>query len=212
MRTYTLFTCLLVTTTFFSCKAPAPEEPKDEFLELSGNPSRDKFVESEMESKDYTVRRFNNLDLAEFVDLNNEKGEIIIQYTAVAKTGDKPMQTKTILESKENFARLAVVDLVSGSAVWEKKFPIVDTQTDSLTIQKFSSLQACIDDFMCKNQCELEALANKTCETQFAALTCCLSNGQCFSVHLVFPPTSIRCLIRPPFDFPVNFKGLILSK
>lgn len=212
MRTYSLFVCLLVASTFLNCTAPTPEMPKDEFLELSGNPSLDKFVESEMESKDYTVRRFNNISLTEFVDLNNVKGEIVIQYTAVAKTGDKPMQTKTILESNEKSGRLAVVDLVSGKAVWEKEFPKVDTKTDSLTVQKFNSLQACIDDFMCKNQCELEALANKKCETQFAALTCCLSNGQCFSVHLVFPPTSIRCLIRPPFDFPVNFKGVILSK
>ena len=211
MRTYFLLACMAMSA-FFSCKAPAPEQPKDEFLELSGNPSRDKFVESEMESKDYVVRRFNNISLSEYVDLNNVKGEMVIQYTAVAKTGEKPMQTKTILESKDKSARLAVVDLVSGQAVWEKEFPIVDTKTDSLTIQTFKSLQDCIDDFMCKNQCELEALANKTCETQFAALTCCLNGGQCFSVHLVFPPTSIRCLLRPPFDFPAQFKGLILAK
>ena len=212
MRTYSLFACLLVISAIFSCTAPTPEKPQDEFLELSGNPSLDKFVESEMESKDYKVRRFNNMSIAEFVDLNNAKGENIIQYTEVTKSGGKPTYSKTILETKEKSARLAVVDLATGKAMWEKEFPMVDTKSDSLTVQKFNSLQACIDDFMCKNQCELEALANKTCETQFAALTCCLANGQCFSVHLVFPPTSIRCLIRPPFDFPVNFKGLILSK
>ena len=212
MRTNSILASLLFTAGIIGCTKPTPEMPKDQLHELSGNPSMDNFVESQTESKDYLVRHLNNTTLPEFVDLNSTKGETVIQYTSVTKKGDKPVYSKTILEQKEKSARLAVVDLQTGKASWEKEFPIGGIITDSLTLTKFSSLQACIDDFMCKHQCELEALANKTCETQFAALTCCLTNNQCFSVHLVFPPTSFRCLIRPPFDFPVYFKGLILPK
>ena len=212
MRTYSNLAFLLFTAGIIGCTKPAPEMPKDQLYELSGNPSKDNFVETELKSKDFVVRRLNNTTLPEFVDLNSAKGETVIQYTSVTKTGDTAVYTKTILEQKEKSARLAVVDLVTGKATWEKEFPMGGIVPDSLTVQKFNTLQACIDDFMCKHQCELEALANKTCETQFAALTCCLTNNQCFSVHLVFPPTSFRCLIRPPFDFPVYFKGMILPK
>jgi hypothetical protein len=211
MNRFPHFLLLLLTAIIYSCTPSAPEKTEDEFLKLSGNPSRDNFIESTTESKDYTIRRFSNISISELLDLNAQKGETILQYTAVTKTGEQPVYTKTIVETKDKSARLAVVDLSSGKATWEKEFPIVDMKTDSLTRQTYNSLQACIDDFMCKHQCELESLANKTCETQFAALTCCLANNQCFSVHLVFPPTSIRCLIRPPFDLPSHLKGLVLA-
>jgi hypothetical protein len=38
--------------------------------------------------------------------------------------------------------------------------------------------------------------ANLSCQPQSAALTCCLTNGQAVSVHMIFPPTSFNCLVR----------------
>jgi hypothetical protein len=179
-------------------------------LKFCEHPKLENFVDSEIETKDYTVHRMTNMDAQEYVDLSTAKEEVVLQYSAMKKKDGETICTKTILERKPESARLAVVDLKTGNTTWEKEFPVKDSPRDSLSLQNFSSLQACIDDFMCKHQCELEQLANKTCEAQFAAITCCLANNQCFSVHLVFQPTSIRCLILPPFDFPVYFKGVML--
>ena len=62
-------------------------------------------------------------------------------------------------------------------------------------------------DFNCENKGAFLCEANRTCQPQFAALTCCLTNGQAFSVHLVVPPTRLRCLIALP-----DLEGLVLSR
>jgi len=210
MRTYHSLPCLVFFALLLSCGDHEGHETKDELLKFCEHPKLKNFVDSEIETKDYTVHRMTNMDAQEYVDLSNAKEEVVLQYTAMKKRDSETICTKTILERKPESARLAVVDLKTGKPSWEKEFPVKDSPRDSLSLQNFSTLQACIDDFMCKHQCEFEQLANKTCEAQFVGITCCLANNQCFSVHLVFQPTSIRCLILPPFDFPVYFKGVML--
>ena len=132
----------------------------------------------------------------------------VLGYSSV--TDKKANTTRTYkAEAVKTGASLAVVvtDVVTGEVVSKDTFPV--PQPHGGGQPTFDSLEACIKDFDCKNRGALQCEANRTCKDQFAALTCCLTNGQCFSVHLIIRPTSLRCTL---LDVIPDLEGLVLTQ
>jgi hypothetical protein len=73
----------------------------------------------------------------------------------------------------------------------------------------FDSVAACLQDFDCTRRGAIQCEANRTCEAQVAALTCCLKNGTILSIHLLIKPTKIQCLLN---DLTPDLEGLVLSQ
>ena len=115
--------------------------------------------------------------------------------------------TKTELMRADNALAIVVTDFNTGAAISKDTFP--PPQPHNPSAPTFDSLQACIDDFNCKHRGELLCEANRTCKDQFAALTCCLKSGQCFSVHLIIRPTRPLCQL---INSAVNFEGFVLEQ
>ena len=139
------------------------------------------------------------------IDLNRVGADLILGYTQVK---DKKKRTTRTFKSevKTNGSSVAIIvrDLVTNRVISKNSFPLPTPHDGTV----FETLEQCMQDFRCKHGGELQCEANRTCKTQFTALTCCLNNGNCFSVHLVFHPNSLLCQILsnvPPLE------GLVLS-
>jgi hypothetical protein len=157
------------------------------------------------EDENKVVTSLTNSALQKPIDLNKAGAVLILSYTQVR---DKKKRTTRTFKSevKTNGPDVAIIvrDLVTNRVISKNSFPSPIRHDTG-----FETLEECIQDFRCKHGGELQCEANRTCKIQFAALTCCLNNGNCFSVHLVFHPNSLRCQILsnvPPLE------GLVLSQ
>jgi hypothetical protein len=142
------------------------------------------------------------------IDLNRADADLILCYTLVKDKKKRTTRTfKSEVKTHGSSVAIIVRDLVTNRVISKNSFPSPTSHNDGGT--GFETLEQCLQDFRCKHGGELQCEANRTCKTQFAALTCCLNNGNCFSVHLVFHPNSLRCKILsnvPPLE------GLVLSR
>ena len=142
-----------------------------------------------------------------------QDGSMTLRYTRVRDGKDAaPTLYKTELVTKGNMASLVVTDVTNGKEYWRKD--LSDNVGDLDTIvappaSGFNSIEDCIKDFNCKHKGELQCRANETCENQYAGITCCLTNGQCFSIHFVVTPTSWRCRLR---DIIPDLDGIVLAR
>ncbi len=149
-----------------------------------------------------------NKGLYDVYPLGKGDADLILRYTSVA---DKATQKTNIYKSevlkKGTSLTLVVTDVATNKAISKTAFPVAGPACEPAG--QFASINACIERFKCLNGGTLLCNANTTCQPQFAALTCCLTNGQIFSVHLVFNPTSLRCLVRGQIP---DLGGLTLSQ
>jgi hypothetical protein len=162
------------------------------------------FSLQEDESK--VVAFLTNSAVRKPIDLNRAEDGMILAYNLVKDKKKKTIRTfKSEVKANGSSVAIIVRDLVTNKVTSKNSFPSPSQHRGTA----FKTLEQCINDFRCKHGGELLCEANRTCKPQFAALICCLSNGSCFSVHLVFHPTSLRCQILsnvPPLE------GLVLSQ
>jgi hypothetical protein len=183
-------------------------DQKQELLRMLKGKNVKGYHFSLQEDEDKVVASLTNNAVRKPIDLNRAGADLILGYTQVK---DKKNRTtrKFKSEVKTNGSAVAIIvrDLVTNRVISKNSFPSPTPHDPGGT--EFETLEQCIQDFRCKHGGELQCEANRTCKTQFAALTCCLNNGNCFSVHLVFHPNSLRCQILsnvPPLE------GLVLSR
>ena len=182
---------------------------KQELLgKLKGIKVKD-FLFSLQEDDNKIVAMMTNSAVRKLINLNRAGTNLILCYT---KVKDKKKRTTQIFKTEVNTigsaVSLFVRDLITNKVISKYPFPS-PSEHNHAGEPKFKTLEQCVEDFRCKHGGELLWEANRTCKPQFAGLICCLSNGNCFSVHLVFPPTSLRCQILsnvPPLE------GLYLSR
>ena len=163
----------------------------------------------EFESKEDDAQittSLTNSNVKNVIRIEPSTNNVVLSYASVK---DKAKNTTTIYKTEvtrsgKNLS-LVVSDFASGAVVSKDDFPPPRPHTQPT----FDSLEDCINDFNCKHRGELLCEANRTCKDQFAALTCCLKNGQCFSVHLIIRPTRPICQLR---SLVVNFEALVLSQ
>jgi hypothetical protein len=191
-----------------SC-SKGPPDPKDELTgELKGaNVSGYAFALAETE--DQKTSSLTNSAISKLVTLGNEDATVPLRYTRVENKKDKSTNVyKTEVLKKGDTLTFAVTDL-AGKVIDQRAIPPAGPNCEPPG--QFDSLAACIEEFDCTKKGALQCQANRTCEPQFAALTCCLKNGTAFSVHLVIPPTKFTrvCLLK---DLVPDTEGFVLSR
>jgi hypothetical protein len=158
------------------------------------------------EDENKVVASLTNSAVRKPIDLNRAGANLILSYTQVKDKKKRTTRTfKSEVKTNGSYVAIIIRDLVTNRVISKNSFPSPTPHDHT----GFETLEQCIQDFRCKHGGELQCEANRTCKTQFAALTCCLNNGNCFSVHLVFHPNSLRCQILsnvPPLE------GLVLSR
>ncbi|HYK04291.1 MAG TPA: hypothetical protein VE974_21250 [Thermoanaerobaculia bacterium] len=183
--TFALFVLILAG----SCKTSYPDPRQDlvtSFPQTSG------YVFETRDDDAATVTTLTNPAVRGGIRIDRTTANVPLRYTRIRdkKTGVTTTYRSEILRSGSS-ARLVVTDVTNNHVLDDLVFPDF-----SPAEPRFPSLEACIADFNCLNKGRLECEANRTCKPQFAALTCCLTDGTCFSVHMIYPPTSIRCQLR----------------
>ena len=191
--------------------SPSPttqSDPKGELTSALKGADVSAFDFERTENDTQIVSSFTNRSLKNVVTVQPGQNNIVLKYTSVKDKGRNTVQvTKTELTRADNALAIVVTDFNTGAAISKDTFP--PPQPHNPSAPTFDSLQACIDDFNCKHRGELLCEANRTCKDQFAALTCCLKNGQCFSVHLIIRPTRPLCQL---INSAVNFEGFVLEQ
>jgi len=191
--------------------SPSPttqSDPKAELTTVLKGADVSAFDFERTENDTQIVSSFTNRSLKNVVTVQPGQNNIVLKYTSVKDKGRNTAQvTKTELTRADNALAIVVTDFNTGAAISKDTFP--PPQPHNPSGPTFDSLQACIDDFNCKHRGELLCEANRTCKDQFAALTCCLKSGQCFSVHLIIRPTRPLCQL---INSAVNFEGFVLEQ
>ncbi|MEK6322270.1 MAG: hypothetical protein AABN33_11355 [Acidobacteriota bacterium] len=194
-----------------SCKTTMPDPRQDLLRSLKGaNVEGYHFATEEDETQ--VIASLTNSAVRNLITLDSGATDLVLRYTSVKDKNTNTTRTsKTEVIKTGTALTLLVTDIATGEVVSRKPFPAAESHKKTDTTgppPTFDSLEDCIKDFNCTRRGALQCEADRTCENQFAALTCCLKNGQCFSVHLIIRPTRLRCLIAV---FP-NFEGLVLSQ
>ena len=161
------------------------------------------------EDENKVIASLTNSAVRKPIDLNRAGADLILGYTQVKDKKKRTTRTfKSEVKTDGSSVAIIVRDLATNRVISKDSFPS-PTPHDHPGDTGFQTLEQCIQDFRCKHGGELQCDANRTCKTQFAALTCCLNNGNCFSVHLVFPPNSLRCQI---LSNVLPLEGLVLKE
>jgi hypothetical protein len=160
------------------------------------------------EDENKVVASLTNSAVRKPIDLNRAGADLTLGYTQVKDKKKRTTRTfKSEVKTDGSSVAIIVRDLATNRVISKNSFPS-PTPHDHPGDTGFETLEQCIQDFRCKHGGELLCEANRTCKTQYAALTCCLNNGNCFSVHLVFLPNSLRCQILS--NVP-QLEGLVLK-
>ena len=189
--------------------SPSPvtqADPKAELATALKGADVSQFDFERKEDDTQIVSSFTNRNLKNVVRVEPGTNNIVLKYTSVKDKGRNTTQvSKTELTRSDKTLAIVVTDFNTGAAISKDTFPPPGPHAGPT----FDSLEACIEDFNCKRKGELLCEANRTCKNQYAALTCCLKNGQCFSVHLVIMPTRPFCRL---IDLIPNFDSFVLSQ
>ena len=187
-----------------SCEKTAPSDPRGELLGSLKGANVEGYLFELKEDEARTTSSLTNPAVRELVQLGQGDSETVVGYTRVEdnRTNAATTYRSEVVKKGESLA-LEVTDLATDRIVDQGTFPVPGPACEP----QFETLAACVEQFNCDHKGALLCEANRTCKPQFAALTCCLTNGQIFSVHLVIPPTSRRCLIVVP-----DLEGFVLTR
>jgi hypothetical protein len=180
----------------FLCGRPASAaDPKGDLIALLRGANVDGYLFSTSEEPDTTLSSLTDKNFYGVYSLPSGDANLVLRYSSVQDNATQGTGVyKSEIVKKGTALTLLVTDLVSNKPILKQDFPAAGPSCQPAG--QFSSLSACVERFKCLNGGNLTCKANTTCQPQFAALTCCLTNGQTFSVHMVFPPTSLFCLVR----------------
>jgi hypothetical protein len=207
-----VFILLLSVGLLCSCKRPAAASPRDELVSALKGANVDGFDFATNEDESQAVASLTNGAVRGLVNMDTGPMNFVLRYTRVKdkKTNTvKTYKTEMVKAGKE--LTLQVTDLASNEVVSKNAFQRTDghSPSDPGAPPTFNTLEDCIKDFNCTRRGALECEANRTCKDQFAALICCLNNGQCFSVHLIIRPTSLICRLINSIP---DFEGFVLTQ
>ncbi|HTG32662.1 MAG TPA: hypothetical protein VLB76_06985 [Thermoanaerobaculia bacterium] len=180
---------------FLCGRTASAADPKADLIALLKGVNVDGYLFSMSEEPAATLSSLTDKNFYDVYSLPSGDANLVLRYSSVQDNAtQKTGVYKSEIVQKGTALTLLVTDLVNNKPILKQDLPAAGPSC--LPEGQFSSLSACVERFRCLNGGNLTCKANTTCQAQFAALTCCLTNGQAFSVHMIFPPTSLVCLIR----------------
>jgi hypothetical protein len=139
--------------------------------------------------------------------LNQGNSDLVLRYTQIVnKTTGATTTYRSEIIKQDSSLNFVITDLGTNKTL--SKVALAPSGPGCEPAGTFASITACINQFNCAERGPLQCTANQTCQPQFPALTCCLTNGSAYSVHLIIPPTSPHCALR---DVMVDVGGLAFS-
>ena len=194
-----------------SCKTTKPD-PREDLLGSLKGANVEGYLFATEEDETQVTTSLTNSAVRNLIRLDSGTTNLLLRYASVKDKKTNTTKTyKSEVTKAGNVLTLQVTEIATGVVVSKNTFPAPQPHNTGTTgpSPTFDTLEDCIKDFNCKFRGALQCEADRTCQDQFAALTCCLKNGQCFSVHLVIRPVSLRCRLT---GFIPNLDGLVLTQ
>jgi hypothetical protein len=209
---FCLSTVLLSLSLLFACK-PAKTDAREDLISSLKGANVEGFNFGTEENETQTISSLTNSAVRQLVTLDGGTTNLVLRYTSVKdkKTNITRTSKAEIVKSGKELT-LQVTDIANGEVIFKQRFPVPEPHQPSDATggpPTFDTLEACINDFNCTRRGTLQCEANRTCQDQYAALTCCLKNGQCFSVHLIIRPTTLKCTLTSVIP---NLEGFVFSQ
>ena len=207
------FVVVLAAGFLFACEKAQIADRKAELIGTLKGADVHGYLFSFNEGETQTTAALTNKAVQNVISLGKSDAGVVLQYTRVEDNKNNTSKTyKSEITKQNGPLRLVVTDLATNAVIEEGSFPDPGPACWGDPPGQFASINACIDAFNCTNRGTLQCEANRTCKNQFAALTCCLTNGSSISVHLVIPPAAVSikpCLLR---SLTPELPGLVLSQ
>ena len=195
-----------------SCNKTTTPDPREDLLRSLKGANVEGYLFATEEDDAQVVTSLTNNAVQKLITLDSGTTNLVLRYTNVKDKKTNTTRTyKTEITKAGTALTFLVTDIASGQVVSKNAFPAPQPHNPGTTgaPPTFNTLQDCINDFNCRFRGALQCEADRTCQDQFAALTCCLKNGQCFSVHLVVRPTRFTCRF---VGWTPDLSGLVLSQ
>ena len=190
-----------------SCAKTTISDPKGDLVSSLKGHEVEGYFFSLNEDDVQTTSSLTNNAVHDLITLGKGDASVALRYTRIKDKKTNAVNTyKAEVIKKDASLELVVTELGTNKVVEERAFPAAGPTCQPPG--QFDSITACINEFNCASKGPLLCEANRTCDTQFAALTCCLTNGQIFSVHLIIRPDNFRCRFR---DLIPDLEGMVLS-
>src|SRR5262249_2117675 len=159
-----------------ACSKPAPPGAREELVGSLKGANVDGFEFATTAADSQETASLTNPAVKNLINMDSGPTSIVLKYTRVkdkkANTA-KTFKAETTRSGKE--LTLQVTDLGSNDVVSRNTFtPVAHSPGPTPRPQTFDTLEDCIRDFDCNRRGALQCEANRTCQDQFAALTCCL--------------------------------------
>ena len=177
-----------------ACSGGQPRaDPKGDLIASLKGAEVGGFLFALQEGETQTTTSLTNNVVSQPVILGKGDANLTLGYTRIEDRKTKTAKTyKSEVVKKASSLALLVTELETNQVVDQRPLPLAGDLCQSQ--QKFDSLAACISQFDCASRPAFQCEANRTCRTQVADVTCCLTNGSIFSVDLFINPNSFRCL------------------
>ena len=154
----------------------------------------DRFLYSMAEEPDRTIAALTNSAVQEVIALADDADNLVIKYSMVqTKATTEPEVLKISLVRSDRGLFIQRLDLASGKVVSDIELPKMQ-QHGSNDDPVHDTINKCIEVYVETDEYKgLQSEANKTCETQYPHVHCCLTDGLCYSVVLIIRPVVWRC-------------------
>jgi hypothetical protein len=201
---------VLVSLGLACSRSTTTPNPREELSRSLKGANVDGYIFATEEDDAQVTSSLTNSAVRNLIKLDSGTTNLALRYTSVKdKKANTTRTYKTEVTKAGNALTLQVTDIATGEVVSKNTFPAPQPHNTGAAPPTFDTLEDCIKDFNCKFRGALQCEADRTCRDQFAALTCCLKNGQCFSVHLIIKPIPFRCSLT---GTTANLEGLVVSQ
>lgn len=159
------------------------------------------------EDETQTVASLTNGAVTKFIALEDGATNLTLRYVQV-KNKKTYADTTYKLEVVSTGTDLSFVstDIATGKVINEIVIPPL-VSSESNGDDTCDTIEECLAEFDSSDlQSQLQMEANRTCEDQFTHVTCCLTNGMCYSVVLIIKPWSWRCYRSVALPESPNYK------
>jgi hypothetical protein len=187
---------------------PPRTDPREEFARSLKGANVSGYIFETTEDDKQSVTSLTNSAVRSLIRMDGDTKNVVLRYTSVKDKGSNATKTyKAEVNRDGNALTLLVTDFATGAVISKDPFPVA--QPHDPAGPTFNTVDECFDDFNCKRRGAILCEANRTCKPQFASVTCCLPNGQCFIADLIIMPTSRKCVLVG--NLP-DLEGFVLSR
>jgi hypothetical protein len=197
--------CLIACETARTAEAA---DPKEDLIRSLKGADVQGYLFSLKEEESQTTFALTNKAVEHITTLGKGDTGLVLKYSRIEDKKTNTTKTyKSEITKQDDSLGLVVTELATNTVIVKGSFPSAGPGCSPTG--QFDSLNDCINEFNCANNGRLQCDANRTCDPQFAALTCCLKNGTSISVHLIIRPNSKQCVLQ---DLTPEPAGLVLSQ